>query len=450
MRHGAVQEIARETPIWGDFDVVILGGGPAGIAAAVAAAHNGARTALIERYGFLGGMGTAAGVTNFCGMYGNRYGTIDQIVHGVADRFLDRIDRHGGLKAPHVVFGKIKAQAYDTAAFKIAADELLLEAGVRILFHAYGAGVVMDTTSRIDCLLVETKSGRQAVRSKIFIDASGDGDLAYWAGATVDVADAANALMYPSTMFRINDVPRELALDRGWDKFPAMMDAYEERTGHRFPRKTPIIRPQLHDLEWRVNLTQVANADGTAVNGIDADELSLGEIEGRRQIAQAFGFLRAAIPELADSYIVDIPPQIGIRETRRIMGDYILTEEDVLGCASFEDTIGVNAWPIEDHVKGGVVLRWPEIPASRGFNQLPYRMLLPLGLDNLFVAGKCASMTHGGQSAARVSGGCFVMGEAAGTAAAMIAGTGQTIREIDVKTLQVRLESQGAYLGTDM
>lgn len=440
-------EPSRDVPVYGTFDVVVLGGGPAGIAAA--AARSGASTLLIERYGFLGGMGTAAGVTNFCGLFANRFGSIDRVVHGIADDLLHRIDTLGGLKEPHTVFGKINAQAYDTAAYKIAADAMLLDAGVRILFHALAAGAVMDGAT-IAAVLIETKSGRQAVEGRVFIDGSGDGDLAVWAGVPTETGTEDGALMYPSTMFRINDVTPELARDRGWDTFPALMAAEEERSGQRFPRKTPIIRPQNHAIEWRVNLTQVANPDGSAVDGTDAEQLSYGEIEGRRQIGQAFALLREAIPGFANSYIVDIPPQIGIRETRRVVGDYVLTEQDVLGCASFDDTIGVNGWPIEDHVAGDVVFRWPDIPGSRGFNHLPYRMLLPKGVDNLYVVGRCASMTHGGQSAARVSGACFVMGEAAGTAAAGVACGNGTTRQVDVAALQAKLAGQGAYLGTDM
>ena len=220
--------------------------------------------------------------------------------------------------------------------------------------------------------------------------------------------------------------------------------------GKTLPRKTPIIRPQNHEIEWRVNLTQVANPDGSAVNGVDAEQLSYGEIEGRRQIGDTFGILKDAIPAFAAAYIVDIPPQLGIRETRRVMGDYVLTEADVLECASFDDTIGVNGWMIEDHVAGDVELRWQDIPGSRGFNHLPYRMLLPRGLDNLFVVGRCASMTHGGQSAARVTGACFVMGEAAGTAAAQAVAAGMATRGVDVPKLQAALAAQGVYLGTDM
>jgi hypothetical protein len=445
-----LEEPARQTALFGSFDVVVLGGGPAGITAAVSAARAGASTLLIERYGFLGGMGTAAGVTNFCGLFANRFGTIDRVVHGTADEFLGRIDHLDGLKAPHLVFGKINAQAYDTAAYKIAADALLLEAGVSILFHALGVGVVMDGPRTVSALLVETKSGRQAVRGRVFIDGSGDGDLAVWAGAAWESGSATGSIMYPSTMFRINDVPREVAQNRGWEAFPAQMQAAEAVAGRPFPRKGPIIRPQNHDIEWRVNLTQVTNPDGSPVDGADAVQLSYGEIEGRRQIARSFAMLKAGVPAFRDAYIVDIPPQIGIRETRRIMGDYVLTEDDVLSCASFPDTIGVNGWMIEDHVAGDVALRWQDIPGSRGFNHLPYRMLLPLGLDNLLVVGRCASMTHGGQSAARVSGACFVMGDAAGQAAAMVVALGGTTRGVDVPALQRALVARGAYLGTDM
>src|SRR5687768_555938 len=184
-----VTEPARAVPLFGTFDVVVLGGGPAGIAAAASAARVGAEVLLVERYGFVGGMGTAAGVTNFCGLHANVHGTIRQVVHGIADDLLERIDRLGGLNAPHALFGKTVAQAYDTAAYKIAADDLLLSAGVKVLFHALAAGVVMDSANRVKALLIETKSGREAVIGRCFIDCSGDGDLAAWAGAPYEKGD---------------------------------------------------------------------------------------------------------------------------------------------------------------------------------------------------------------------------------------------------------------------
>jgi hypothetical protein len=442
-----IEEPARQIPLYGEYEVAVLGGGPAGIAAAVAASRAGRRTLLIERYGFLGGMGTAAGVTNFCGLHANVFGEMHRVVRGVASDLLGRIDRLDGLSAPHLILGKIFAQAYDTAAYKIAADDLLAAQKVDMLFHALGAGVVMGGDRRINALMVETRAGRQAVRADIFIDCSGDGDLAAWAGAPFEVGDNHGHMLYPSMMFRLNGIDPEKAGD-AWRTIPALMEQAEAAGTHKFPRKGAIVRPQKSGIEWRVNFTQLARADGSAVNGLEPDELTRGEIEGRKQAAKEFEFLRT-VPGFEKSYIVDLPPQLGIRETRRVVGGHMLSGDDVLGCASFEDSIGVNGWPMEQHVAGDVVFKFPPIPESRGFNELPYRMLVPQDVDNLLMAGRCASMTHDGQSAARVSGACFAMGEAAGSAAAL-ALSGNTIpRDISVEKLQQALKEQGAFIGRD-
>jgi len=442
-------EPSRETPVLGEYDVVVLGGGPAGIAAATAAARGGLITLLVERYGFLGGMGTAAGVTNFCGLHANVHGQIRQVVHGVADALLERMHALGGLSEPHILFGgKIAAQAYDNAAFKIAADELVLGSGATILFHAQAVGVLMNAPNEIGALLIETRSGRRAVIARTFIDCSGDGDLAAHAGAPFEKGTSGQDMMYPSTMFRVNGVNPGRA-GEAWNHIGRLMEVAEVK-GRRFARKTPILRPQKNPTEWRANVTQLANPDGSPVDGTDALQISRAEIEGRRQIVDFFSFLRASVPGFENSYILEIAPQVGIRETRRIIGQYQLGENDVLECASFEDSIGVNGWPIEEHVAGNIAFRWQDTPASRGFNHLPYRMLLPQQVDNLLVAGRCASMTHLGQSAARVSGGCFVMGQAAGTAAALAARSWVRPRALEVWALQEKLQADGAYLGMDV
>jgi hypothetical protein len=442
-----ISEPARDIPLYGEYEVAVLGGGPAGITAAVAAARAGRRTLLIERYGFLGGMGTAAGVTNFCGLHANVHGEMHRVVQGIASDLLARIDRLDGLNKPHLILGKIFAQAYDTAAYKIAADDLLGHHKVDILFHALGAGVAMHDDRRINALFVETKAGRQAIRADVFIDCSGDGDLAAWAGAPYEIGDNHGHMLYPSMMLRLNGIDPAKAGD-AWRTIPQLMEKAEANSTHKFPRKAAIVRPQRHDIEWRVNFTQLKRADGSAINGLEPDDLTRGEIDGRRQALAAFEFLRT-VPGFEKSYIVDLPPQLGIRETRRVVGGYQLSGEDVLTCASFEDSIGVNGWPMEVHVAGDVVFKFPPIPESRGYNELPYRMLVPEKIDNLLVAGRCASMTHEGQSAARVSGACFAMGEAAGTAAALALSGNTPPREVAVNRLQKALTRQGAFIGRD-
>jgi hypothetical protein len=446
----SVIEPSRPIPVFGEHDVVVLGGGPAGIAAAASAAGHGADLLLVERYGFLGGMGTAAGVTNFCGLHANVHGEIRQVVHGVADELLERMRAQDGLSEPHLIFGRIHAQAYDMSAYKCAADGLLASRGASILFHALGVGVVRHEDGRIAALLLETKSGRVAVRARIFIDCSGDADLAHWAGVALEKGDDAGRLLYPTLMFRVGNVDAKRA-GEAWRSIPAIMEAAEASGEFRFPRRGAIVRPQKHPTEWRVNVTQLRDAQGDAVDGTDARALSAAEVEGRRQAVEYLRFLRAKVPGFEDAYALDIAPQVGIRETRRLVGECVLTREDVLGCARFEDSIGVNGWPIENHVAGDVKWEWPA-EGSRGYNELPFRMLLPRrssanGAANLLVAGRCASMTHEGQSAARVSGACFAMGQAAGTAAELALRASASLHDLDIRALQLALQRDGAFLG---
>ena len=430
-------------PVYDEVDVAVVGGGPAGLAAAACAARGGARTLLIERYGFLGGMGTVGGVTNFAGLYARVGGQWQQVVRGVVDELLSRIDALGGLNAPQDgLQGRIRVRSYDVSAYKCAADGLMAAAGVELLFHALVTDVQREG-ARIESLVVQTRSGPRLVRARAFIDASGDGDIAALAGVPFELGDGAGSGLYPTTMFRITgvDAAKALAAVGEFKAIDALMRAAADR--YDFPRLGAILRPQLDPSEWRANVTQLSGPDGKALNALDARALSAGEVEGRRQIVEYMRFLRAEVPGFEKARIAEIAPQVGIRETRRITGAYALSGEDILGSAQFEDRIGINAWPMEQHLAGRIEWGFPR-SEERRYNDLPWRMLLPRGVPNLLVAGRCASMTHEGQSAARASGGCFVMGQAAGTAAALFVGAAAAdFAHIDAAVLQHRLRRDG-------
>jgi hypothetical protein len=445
-----IREPARTVPVLSEHDIVVLGGGPAGLAAATAAARTGADVLLVERYGFLGGMGTAGGVTNFAGLYGLVRGETRRVVHGIADELLERIDRLDGLNAPQQgLGGRITVRPYDVSAYKCAADGLLLDAGVKLLFHALAVDVA-TSGDRIEALIVETKSGRRALRASLFIDCSGDADLSARAGVPFETGDGHGSGLFPTTMFRVAHVDPDRA-QSAIGEFKAvdrLMDEAAAGGRYRFPRAGAIVRPQRDPTEWRVNVTQIRNREGRAMDATDALQLSAGEIEGRRQVMEYFRFLKTEVPGFENATISEIAPQVGVRETRRVEGLYRLSGDDVVGCANFDDAVGVNAWPMELHVEGRV--EWGFFPDdSRGYNQLPYRMLVPKGVGNLLVAGRCASMTHEGQSAARASGACFAMGQAAGTAAALALDADEPFAEVNVVALQRRLEDAGAFIGNE-
>ena len=437
-----ITEPARQTPVLAECDVLVVGAGPAGLAAAVSAAGQGARVLLVERYGFLGGMGTAAAVTNFAGLYGRRSGQMQRLVGGVCTELIDRIDALGGLNDPQDgMAGRIRVLSYDVAAYKCAADQWLTDAGVQVLFHALACAVQVEA-GLIQSVVLETRSGRRAVRARQVIDASGDADVAALAGAAYTLGDGQGHMLYPSTMFRIGqvDAPRALAAVGTFGAIDQWMEAAADR--YAFARRGAILRPQRNPSQWRANVTQLRNAQGLAVDATDAWQLSEAEMQGRRQIVEYMAFLRNEVPGFEQAEMAEIPAQVGVRETRRVHCRHMLDGEEVITGARFDDRIGLNAWPIESHVDGGIEWRHFQDP-DNAFNQLPLRMLMPLepAPTNLWVAGRCAGMTHSGQSAARASGACFAMGQAAGTAAAMVLSG-----PLQVPELQRHLRASGAIL----
>ncbi len=442
----SITEPARHTPVIAEADVVVLGGGPAGIAAAASAARTGASTILLERYGFLGGMGTAAMVTNFCSLHADINGSIQQVVHGIADDILDRLAKLDGLLEPHIIQGpdglRTGAQAYDTAAYKLAADDLLIGAGVDLRFHVQAVGAIMDGPC-IDAILVEAKSGRGAIRAQTFLDCSGDADLATWSGVPYALGGDDGFMAYSTLMFRLGNVNDERAAAEGRPKLRELIAEANASGEYSLPRKAGIIRGQPHRGEWRANLTQVSR-DGAPLNGADADDLAFAEVLGRQQVQEYYRFLRDKVTGFEDAYLLEPAPQIGIRETRRIKGRYALDGEDVLGCKDFADSIGANGWPLETHEAGDV--KW-QFVAGRGYHQIPFAATVPENVGNLLVAGRCALTTQSGQASLRVSGPCFAMGQVIGTAAAMGLAQGVGPSEVPIGSLQQKLVSDGAFIG---
>ncbi|WP_300465050.1 FAD-dependent oxidoreductase [Desulfobacula sp.] len=437
-------EPSRVLDVVADADVVVVGGGPSGITAAIAAAREGVRTLLIERYGFLGGAGTMAGVTNFCGLYRMEKGVPIRTVQGISMDFTDTLVKSGrAVEAQASMGGKTAVFPYNSFAFKRTADHLLTQYGVALKLHRVVAGTIADN-GIIRAVITESKSGREAVSGRIFIDASGDADLAAFAGAPYHKGDKTGFMQLPTTMFLIGGVDGEKAETDGIPEIKSRLMEAETKSGNPFPRLSVIVRPQPDHGIWRANMTRISR-EGLPIDGVDADDLTYGEIEGRRQVELYAEFLRKRIPGFENSFIIESAPEIGIRETRRIEGEYVIREDDVMGGTDFSDSIGCNAWPIERHTFDRET-QWSWIP-GRGYHQIPYRSMLPKKVDNLLVAGRCISTDSVAQSSLRVSGPCFAMGHAAGLAAAICVKNKEAPRQIDVAYLQTLLKSQGAIIG---
>jgi len=407
-------EPSRETPVIAETEVLVLGGGPAGLAAAISAARHGARTLLVEKYGFLGGTFSAALVCSFCGLHTLQDGEPVQVVHGIVDEFLSRLDYYGGLNKPRPVMDQTASQSYDVAALKIVADEIVLKYGVRLLLHSYAVGVIKQD-KRIVGIIVENKDGRGIIRAEHFIDCSGDGDLCHFAGLpTLEIVEA-DAPQYPTMMFRVHQVDDQVALTEGKPVFTQLLEEANLSGKWKFPRIGSSIFPQHHQGEWRMNVTQVQLEDGSVPDTTSAEQLTYSEIEGRRQVAEMLRFLREKVPGFSNCYLLEVPAQVGIRQSRNFVGKYVLKEDEVLKGSDVSFPIGISTWPIESHVRGKIA--WKLLEKKHYY--IPLGCLVPKEIDNIYIAGRCASFTTGALASARVSGPCLAMGQAVGTAAAL-------------------------------
>ncbi len=315
------------------------------MAAAIAAARAGAKVVLLEREGFLGGTLTSVSLGSICGLYAVTDSSVQQIVGGFCNEVIERLRSLDGL-GETTRWLETASLPYDLFAMKVALDQLVQEAKVEVLFHAMVVGVVMKERE-LDAVLIETKEGRLAIRAKAFVDCSGDADLVNFAGAPCEVSEG--DLQFPTTMVRFGGVDTD---SLGRLSRPALRERLEQAVadGYDLPRTAGGVfaeRPGLAHL----NITKVA-VDGKSPNPFDLSVMSRAEVTGREQVCTYLKAFRKYVPGFESAFVMDTGAVIGIRESRRTVGSYVLTDQDVLEGARFDDAIACCAWPMEDHAAG--------------------------------------------------------------------------------------------------
>lgn len=429
----AIVEPPRRLRVAREVDVLVVGGGTSGCSAAIAAARRGARVLLIDRYGFLGGTATAAMVGCFCGVYTCAPDSTHRLlVGGIPREIMTRLETaSAGYKYRH------RFQV-DHEAFKILLETMLAEAGVEILFHALAVEALVERGS-IRGAIVEHKGGREAVLAARVIDASGDGDVAALAGAPYELGDAEGNLQAPTMVFDMGNVDVERAMAFPEPEIRRLLIETTARGEFDFPRVSGSFSPIPQPGKVHVNMSRVAGVDGT-----DPWSLTAGTLAGRRQVADFARFLKTYVPGFEAARIDAVAAQLGVRETRRILGGHVLGREDVLEGRKFPDAICRSSWPIEDHAQGKGTIRLHL--KGDDFYQVPYRCLVPQEIDGLLMSGRCVSATHDGQASVRVMGPGMAMGEAAGTAAVLSLRRGERPRDLDPGLLRGELLAAGALI----
>jgi 2-polyprenyl-6-methoxyphenol hydroxylase-like FAD-dependent oxidoreductase len=447
--------VSYEVPVIDECDVLVVGGGSSGIAAAAGAARNGAQTILIERYGFLGGASTAALVGPFMTCYdsgGNR-----QVVRGVMQEIIDRMVKYDGCIDPSTIgeatafasfieLGHDHVTPFDPEALKLAALELLTEYKVKLFFYTYFIDTLTEN-GKIIGVVVTHQNGFGIIKAKRVIDASGDGNVAAKAGTPFEIGRPSDGMTQPATLFfrmaNVNDekvkewYEMHQTIHPGERIYECIVREAKQKGEFTIPREYVCIYRMPRPGEWRVNTTRIHNIDGTKVS-----DLSRAEIEGRRQVMELVGFFVKNCPGFENAYLLDIGAQVGIRETRRIIGEYILTGDDVLAGRRFDDAIGRCSYVIDIHDPNGSRGRLEKIRGP--FYDIPYRTLLPTQVENLLVAGRCISCDHIAFGTIRVIPPCYATGEAAGVAAALSIRENVTPKRLNVTLLRRTLQEQGA------
>ena len=432
--------LSREVDVVEDVDVVVCGGGPAGLAAAVSSARMGATTLLVERYGFLGGNFTAASVGTLCGLYFNTGSGFDFAVSGFPCEVSERLQRAGAAMGP-VPFKETAVLLYIPWAAKRMGDALATETeGLRVLLHCRAADAIVETGddgSRVDGVVLSTKRGLWVVRGKAYVDATGDADIAFYAGVPTEIGPPGHR-QFASMQFFIEHADSQKALP--WiQRLPEIIAEH----GQHLTRDSGALIPTGRPGEFVGAMTRVTK-NGDPIDATDPYDQTFGEIEGRRIAELTFEFVKKHVPGFENSFLQDTPPQLGIRESRRIQGRFVLDKHHLLEGTPFEDSVATGAWPLEFHVRGKETTYEFFPPGHRYY--LPFRSLLPEGFANLLVAGRCISATHEALASTRVMAPCMALGQAAGTAAAIAAKEGLDACSVPVRDLRDALSAAGVEL----
>ncbi len=420
-------------------DVLVCGGGVAGTMAAVAAARQGVRVVLLERYGFLGGNATAGAVAQF-----NSWQTASgrPVVAGLAQEAVGRLRRYGAA-GEHETFvmstgHRMDRVEYDPEVLKLVLDDMVREAAVQPLLHAS----LLDVSRagrRIEAVRVLTKGGLLRIRPGVVVDASGDMDLMQQAGARFLSLDEGEALQPATMMFRFGPID--------FARFDALSAADIAALARRGYEEGALARAALHVARNPCSQDGWFNVSRLAVDATDPLALGRAEMEGRRQAWNAAAFLRAQVPGCELGRLVAFGTQVGVRETRRVAGRHVLTAQDLLQPVQFDDAIAAGAYPIDIHPAAGGELEYTSLGDDHAY-QIPFRSLCPDGLDNALVAGRGVSATHQALAAIRVMTISMAVGQAAGTAAAMAAqaSADATVASVDMPGLRRVLQARGALL----
>jgi glycine/D-amino acid oxidase-like deaminating enzyme len=418
------------------FDVVVVGGGSAGSSAAISAARRGARTLLVDRLPFLGGISTAV-LDTFYAFY-TPGETVRRVVGGLGWEVVEHLTTAGVAFERPNTYGAGTGVTYDPEVLKVIWERLAVDAGVEILLHTWATGIQMHD-GHISAVRLWNKGGESLVEAGATVDASGDADLCAMAGVSYEDASSTPNLQSLSTIFRVANVDVDRAASLPKPELWALMREAARSGAYRLPRLEGSWHRTPHPGVVTVHMTRVPNIDAT-----DPRQLTKAELEGRRQVQEYLRFLRDLVPGFERSVLVATSPGIGVRESRRVVGDYRLTREDVLDSRRFADEIALCGAPIEDHI-AGTDTKWTYVPNS-GVYGIPYRCLLPSAVEGLLVAGRCFSATHDAHASARSMATCMAMGQAAGTAAALAVASDTTPRSVKVEVLRQRLAEDGALL----